>query len=167
MHSGTFGGAVHNPLQALCTILARLHDADGRVAVPFHDPRARPLTEQDRAALAQIPFTRAAWLAEAGNPPDDWGEPEYTISERTSSGPTLEINGLAGGFAGDGLKTVLPSCAIANISCRLVADQDTGGDSQPAQRDHPRVRDPRCVSRSNRSSLAQGPRSTSIIRPSG
>ncbi|MFZ1402975.1 MAG: dipeptidase [Anaerolineae bacterium] len=125
LHSGTFGGAVHNPLQALCTILARLHDADGRVAVPHFYDRVRPLTEHDRAALAQIPFTRAAWLADAGNPPDDWGEPEYTISERTSSRPTLEINGLAGGFAGDGLKTVLPSRAIAKISCRLVADQDT------------------------------------------
>lgn len=124
LHSGTFGGAVHNPLQALCAILARLHDAEGRVAAPHFYDRVRPLTAQDRAALAQVPFSRATWLNEAGNPPGDWGEPGYTIHERTTSRPTLEINGLAGGFAGDGLKTVLPSRAVAKISCRLVADQD-------------------------------------------
>ena len=84
----------------------------------------RPLTDEDRAGLAQLPFDRTAWLAEAGQPPTDWGEPGYTIVERTTSRPTLEINGFAGGFTGDGIKTVLPSRAVAKISCRLVADQD-------------------------------------------
>jgi len=124
LHSGIFGGAVQNPIQALSTMLAQLHDADGHVTVPHFYDRVRPLTDEDRAALAQLPFDRTAWLVEAGQPPTDWGEPGYTIVERTTSRPTLEINGFAGGFTGDGIKTVLPSRAVAKISCRLVADQD-------------------------------------------
>ena len=124
LHSGMYGGAVQNPIQALSTMLAQLHDANGRVTVPHFYDRVRPLTDEDRVALAQIPFDRAAWLAEAGQPPQDWGEPGYTIIERTTSRPTLEINGFAGGFTGDGIKTVLPSRAVAKISCRLVADQN-------------------------------------------
>lgn len=123
LHSGVYGGAVNNPLNGLCRIVARLHDADGRVAVPGFYDRVRLIEPEERAALGRIPFCRAEWLAEAGVRAE-WGEAGYSIVERTSARPTLDLNGMWGGYTQAGAKTVLPSKAFAKLSMRLVADQD-------------------------------------------
>lgn len=124
LHSGHFGGTVHNPLQALAEIIAQLHDADGRVTVPgFYDD----VVEADageREQLARInEWTEREWH-DVANAPQPWGEPGYNIHERVGLRPTLEINGMIGGFTGTGFKTVLPQKAMAKISCRLVANQN-------------------------------------------
>jgi acetylornithine deacetylase/succinyl-diaminopimelate desuccinylase-like protein len=124
LHSGHWGGTVHNPLQALAEIIARLHDAEGRVLVPgFYDDVV--LADADeRAALAQAnEWTEREWR-KVVNAPETWGEPGYNLHERAGLRPTLEINGMVGGFYGPGFKTVLPQKAMAKISCRLVPDQD-------------------------------------------
>jgi acetylornithine deacetylase/succinyl-diaminopimelate desuccinylase-like protein len=123
LHSGTYGGAIHNPNQALAELLAALHDADGRITVPGFYDNVRPLDDAERAALAQVPYGAAEILDESGAPAL-WGEAAYTPVERTGARPTLEINGMWGGYIGDGFKTVIPSQAHAKISCRLVPDQD-------------------------------------------
>jgi acetylornithine deacetylase/succinyl-diaminopimelate desuccinylase-like protein len=123
LHSGTFGGAVHNPIQALATILAKLHHEDGSVAVPGFYDDVLPLSDQERAELAKIDIDETTWQQMSGAP-RAWGESDYTIRERTGARPTLEINGIKGGFQGEGTKTVLPAKAMAKITCRLVANQD-------------------------------------------
>ncbi len=122
LHSGMFGGAVHNPNQALCALLAQLHDSSGRVAVPGFYDQVQSLTENERAALAEVPYGETELLQETGVPAS-WGEEGYTVTERIGARPTLEINGMWGGFIGDGFKTVIPGEAHAKISCRLVPDQ--------------------------------------------
>lgn len=123
LHSGMFGGAVHNANQALAELLAALHDDKGGVTVPgFYDDVAE-LTQNERAELAKIPYREAELIASSGVPAP-YGEPEYNVIERTGARPTLEINGMWGGYIGDGFKTVIPSQAHAKISCRLVPDQD-------------------------------------------
>ncbi len=124
LHSGMFGGAVHNPNQALCELLARLHDEEGRVTVPGFYSGVEPLSEQERAALARVPYDDATLLKESGAPAV-WGEAGFTVTERIGARPTLEINGMWGGFTGDGFKTVIPAEAHAKVSCRLVPDQDS------------------------------------------
>lgn len=124
LHSGQYGGNVHNPIQALAEILAQLHDVDGRVTVPGFYDDIPPYTDKERAALADIqPVVEAEWHRATGAP-QPWGEPDYRLHERAMVRPTLEINGIAGGFTGPGIKTVLPSRAMAKISCRLVPRQD-------------------------------------------
>ncbi|MBN1246975.1 MAG: dipeptidase [Anaerolineae bacterium] len=123
LHSGIYGGAVNNPLNALCRMIARLQDATGRITIPGFYDRVRDLTPEERQELARIPFDRDAWLQEAGVP-TDWGEPGYTIIERTTARPTLDVHGIWGGYMAPGAKTVLPSEAHAKISMRLVPDQD-------------------------------------------
>jgi len=123
LHSGGYGGAVNNPINALCRIISGLQDADGHVTVPGFYDRVRNLTAEEREMLARVPFDRSAWLARTGVP-TDWGEPEYTIPERTSVRPTLDVNGIWGGYTEPGSKTVLPSRAHAKISMRLVPDQE-------------------------------------------
>jgi acetylornithine deacetylase/succinyl-diaminopimelate desuccinylase-like protein len=123
LHSGMFGGAIHNPAQVLCELVAGMHDAEGRVTLPgFYDP-VRPLSDEERQALARIPQTDEDWKALTGAPAL-WGERGYTTTERVGARPTLEVNGLLSGFTGEGAKTVLPAKAMAKISTRLVADQD-------------------------------------------
>ncbi|MGD2041920.1 MAG: dipeptidase [Anaerolineae bacterium] len=122
LHSGIYGGAVHNPLNALCAMLAQLQDESGHILVPGFYAKVRPLSDEERAELAKIPFDRQAWLEEAGVA-SDWGEPEYTLTERVSARPTLDINGIWGGYTQPGAKTVLPSRAAAKVSMRLVPDQ--------------------------------------------
>ncbi len=124
LHSGMFGGAVHNPNQALCELLARLHDAEGRVTVPGFYDRVEPLSGHERAALARVPYDDETLLKESGAPAV-WGEPGFSATERIGARPTLEINGMWGGFTGDGFKTVIPAEAHAKVSCRLVPDQDS------------------------------------------
>ena len=123
LHSGEYGGAVANPLHALSALLASLHDPDGRVAVAGFYDDVRPLPPADRAAFAQLPFDERAWL-EAVGLSSGWGEPGYSALERTWARPTLEVNGMGGGFQGAGAKTIVPASAHAKLTCRLVPDQD-------------------------------------------
>lgn len=123
LHSGMYGGATHNPNQALCELLAALHDSAGRVTVPGFYDRVQELSAAERALLAQVPYDEAKLLADNGAPAA-YGEPEYTVVERIGARPTLEINGMWGGFITEGFKTVIPSQAHAKISCRLVPNQD-------------------------------------------
>jgi len=122
LHSGIYGGAVHNPINALCAMIARLQDERGRITIPGFYDQVRELSPGERAELAKIPFEREAWLREAGVE-TDWGEAAYTITERTTARPTLDVNGMWGGYTQPGAKTVLPSKAYAKISMRLVPDQ--------------------------------------------
>ncbi len=130
LHSGTYGGAVHNPINALCAMIARLHDetggpgaSTGHIAIPGFYDDVRELSLDERAEMAEIPFERDTWLQEAGVR-SDWGEGAYTIVERTTARPTLDVNGIWGGYTQPGAKTVLPSKAFAKISMRLVPDQE-------------------------------------------
>jgi acetylornithine deacetylase/succinyl-diaminopimelate desuccinylase-like protein len=123
LHSGVYGGAVLNPINALCRMIAKLQDEDGHIAIPGFYDRVRALDTEERAELAKAPFDRQAWLEEAGVKAD-WGEAEYTIVERTTARPTLDVNGIWGGYTEAGSKTVLPSQAFAKLSMRLVPDQD-------------------------------------------
>lgn len=124
LHSGHYGGNVHNPIQALTEILAPLHDEHGRVTIPGFYDEVMPLSDAERAALRDVlSFAEAEWHAVA-DAPQIYGDPNYTLNERMGARPTLEINGIRGGYAGEGFKTVLPSHALAKISCRLVPYQD-------------------------------------------
>ena len=123
LHSGQYGGSVHNPLQALCEIVAALHKPDGSVAVEGFYESVRPLDAAERAAMAQVPLSDADWQTQTGAPAP-WGEAGYTQRERIGARPTLEVNGIVGGFTGHGSKTVLPAKGMAKISCRLVPNQD-------------------------------------------
>jgi acetylornithine deacetylase/succinyl-diaminopimelate desuccinylase-like protein len=123
LHSGGFGGAVQNPANALATIIAALKDADGRIAVPgFYDEVAE-LSDDDRRRLAELPFDDEAFRGHLGVPAL-FGEAGYTTLERRGARPTLDVNGLWGGFQGEGSKTIIPAHAHAKVSCRLVPDQD-------------------------------------------
>jgi acetylornithine deacetylase/succinyl-diaminopimelate desuccinylase-like protein len=123
VHSGTYGGAIHNPIQALTEILAQLHTPDGRVAVPGFYDDVLPLSDDERGELSRNKWSEAEWKAETGVPAL-WGEPDFEIHERTGARPTLEINGIAGGYFETGFKGVVPAKAWAKISCRIVANQD-------------------------------------------
>ncbi|MFB0505252.1 MAG: dipeptidase [Thermodesulfobacteriota bacterium] len=123
VHSGTYGGTIANPIHALVQILDSMHDQDGRVTVDGFYDNVRPLTDEERAQLGRVPFDEAKYLNRLGAP-SVFGEPGFTTYERAWARPTIEINGIYGGFQGEGLKTVLPSTGHAKISCRLVADQD-------------------------------------------
>jgi acetylornithine deacetylase/succinyl-diaminopimelate desuccinylase-like protein len=123
LHSGHFGGAVMNPANALCGIVAALKDGDGRITVPGFYDRVRPLSAADRDRARATPFDEAGFLRESGAP-SGWGEKGYTVLERTTARPTLDVNGMWSGYTGEGSKTVLPSFAAAKVSMRLVPDQD-------------------------------------------
>jgi len=123
LHSGIYGGAVHNPINTLCAMIASLQDKNGRITIPGFYDKVRELRPEERAEMAKAPFKREAWLHEAGVK-TDWGEPAYTIVERTTARPTLDVNGIWGGYIQPGAKTVLPSKAFAKISMRLVPDQE-------------------------------------------
>ncbi len=123
LHSGLFGGSVHNPAQVLCELVAGMHGADGRVTLPGFYDRVRILPDQERAELARIPHSDEAWRQMAGVS-QLHGETGYTTLERLGARPTLEVNGLLAGFTGEGSKTVLPAKAMAKLSMRLVPEQD-------------------------------------------
>ncbi len=123
LHSGVFGGAIHNPAQVLADLIAGMHDEKGRVTLPGFYDRVRPLSDDERAELARLPKT-AEWYMENTGVAALYGEEGYTPDERVGGRPTLEINGMLSGFTGEGSKTVLPAYAMAKISCRLVPDQD-------------------------------------------
>jgi len=123
VHSGGYGGVVENPANALAQIVAALKGPDGRVRVPGFYDDVVALSETDRAAFAALPFDEEAYRERLGVPALV-GEVGYTPLERRGGRPTLDVNGLWGGFQGEGSKTIIPGHAHAKVSCRLVADQD-------------------------------------------
>ena len=123
LHSGSFGGAVYNPIQALSEIIVSLKDGHGHITIPGFYDRVRPLDDDERKSLAEVPFDDQVFRAEAGIP-STWGEEGYTVLEQITARPTLDCNGVWGGYTGEGSKTVLPSKAFAKISMRLVPDQE-------------------------------------------
>jgi acetylornithine deacetylase/succinyl-diaminopimelate desuccinylase-like protein len=123
LHSGLFGGVVHNPAVALAELIAGMHDTNGYVLVPGFYDDVRPLSAEERAEFARLPIDMEDYMQMTGAPML-WGEAEYTPSERIGARPTLEVNGMLSGFTGQGIKTVLPAQAMAKITCRLVPDQD-------------------------------------------
>ncbi len=123
LHSGAFGGAAPNAAQALVQLLATLHRPEGGVAVEGFYDQVRPLTREEREGFAALGFDEEKLKADLGVDALP-GEPGYTALERLWARPTLEINGIFGGFQGEGTKTVIPCRAGAKITCRLVPDQD-------------------------------------------
>jgi acetylornithine deacetylase/succinyl-diaminopimelate desuccinylase-like protein len=123
LHSGRHGGSAPNPLQAMARLVASLHDAEGAVAVKGFYDRVRPPSNSARAMIAGLPFDERAYHAAIGAEPG-WGEAGYSLLERQWLRPTLELNGMWGGYQGPGTKTVIPGEAHAKISCRLVPDQE-------------------------------------------
>jgi acetylornithine deacetylase/succinyl-diaminopimelate desuccinylase-like protein len=123
LHSGMYGGAVVNPATALARILATMHDADGRVAIPGFYDRVRPFPDHVRAQMRALPFSDDGLMHEVGVT-GLGGEAGYTTLERLWTRPTCEVNGLLAGYTGEGAKTVLPATAMAKVSFRLVPDQE-------------------------------------------
>ena len=123
LHSGRHGGSVSNPLHAMASLIASLHQPDGRVAVAGFYDRVRELSPAERAEIAALPFDEATYLGQVGAAAAI-GERGYSTLERQWTRPTLEVNGMWGGYQGPGEKTVVPSVAHAKITCRLVPDQD-------------------------------------------
>ncbi len=123
LHSGLHGGRIQNPIHALTQILASLRRADGTVTVEGFYDSVVELSQAARDAIARVPFDGARYLQELGLE-EEFGEPGYTNRERGWIRPTLEMNGIWGGFQEEGIKTVLPNSAHAKITCRLVADQN-------------------------------------------
>lgn len=133
LHSGLYGGAVHNPAQVLCELVAGMHDAQGRVTLPGFYDKVRPIDPEERLELAKLPTGEDFYLKQTGAPAL-YGEAGYSSTERVGARPTLEVNGLHSGFTGEGSKTVLPAKAMAKISMRLVPDQDPAEVHQQLQR---------------------------------
>ncbi|MCI0488058.1 MAG: dipeptidase [Blastocatellia bacterium] len=123
LHSGIFGGAVHNPIQALSEILASLHNRNGRVTIPDFYDRVRVISDEERDYLARTGPSDEEILRNA-RAAQGWGEPGFTLYERTTIRPALTINGMTGGYQGQGVKAVIPVRALAKINFRLVADQE-------------------------------------------
>jgi len=123
LHSGIYGGVVHNPAQALCELIAGMHDENGYVTLPGFYDKVRPLGDEERTQLSRLPMGVDFYLEQTGVAAL-WGEKDYSPVERVGARPTLEINGIYSGFIGEGSKTVLPAWAMAKISTRLVPDQD-------------------------------------------
>jgi acetylornithine deacetylase/succinyl-diaminopimelate desuccinylase-like protein len=122
LHSGVYGGAVGNPINVLCSMIASLHDAKGRVTIPGFYDKVAELSKEQREALNKAPFNLENYKKELGVE-EIKGEEGYTTLERTGVRPTLDVNGIWGGYTGEGAKTVLPSKAHAKISMRLVPNQ--------------------------------------------
>lgn len=123
LHSGSYGGAVQNPVNALATIIAALKGPDGRIRIPGFYDEVVALTDAERASVAALPFDEEAYRA-ALDLPALVGEAGFSVLERRGARPTLDVNGIWGGFEGEGTKTIIPAHAHAKISCRLVTAQD-------------------------------------------
>ena len=125
LHSGVYGGAVANPVNVLCKLIASLHDENGRITIPGFYDKVASLSEGERKAINQAPFDLDEYKKELGIK-EVLGEKGFSTLERTGIRPTLDVNGIWGGFTGEGAKTVLPSKAHAKISMRLVPNQVSG-----------------------------------------
>lgn len=123
LHSGHFGGAVANPINVLCQMLARVVDADGRITVPGFYDDVEEVPQAEREMIAHIPFDEEKYKAAIGVK-ELFGEKGYSTLERNSCRPSFDVCGIWGGYTGEGSKTVLPSKAHAKVSCRLVPHQD-------------------------------------------
>jgi acetylornithine deacetylase/succinyl-diaminopimelate desuccinylase-like protein len=123
LHSGLYGGCVANPINILTKMIASLHDEHNRITVPGFYDKVVELTDEERAEMAKAPFSHEKYC-QALDIADTYGEAGYTTMERGSIRPTLDVNGIWGGYTGEGAKTVIASKAFAKISMRLVPDQD-------------------------------------------
>jgi acetylornithine deacetylase/succinyl-diaminopimelate desuccinylase-like protein len=123
LHSGLFGGTVHNPAQVLCELIAGMHEANGHITLPGFYDKVRVLSGDERAELARAPHSDEAWRAQTGVP-QLYGEAGYTTIERLGIRPTLEVCGISGGYTSEGTKTIVPARAMAKLSTRLVPYQD-------------------------------------------
>ena len=124
LHSGVYGGAVANPLTILSKLIASLHDENNHITIPGFYDDVVTISPEERSKMAEAPFNQQEFNDDLGIA-QDWGEAGYTTNERTGIRPTLEVNGMWGGYTGEGAKTVLPSKAFAKISCRLVPNQSS------------------------------------------
>ena len=124
LHSGVFGGAVPNPITALAQLLATLHDREGRVAIAGFYDRVKPLEKWEREAWRKLPVDGDKLIREESGVPELFGEAGYNSVERIWARPTAEINGIGGGYQGQGTKTVIASHAIAKLTFRVVPDQE-------------------------------------------
>ncbi len=125
LHSGSFGGAIHNPAQALCEIVAQLHDGNGRVAIPGFYDAVREARASERLHLRRTGPSDAQVLHDAGAE-TGWGECGFSLYERTALRPALTVNGITAGYQGPGGKGIIPARALAKLSFRIVPDQDPG-----------------------------------------
>jgi len=123
LHSGLFGGVVHNPLQALCEMIAQLHDRTGRIAIPGFYDKVRAWPAAERRFMARSGPADAQILRNAGAQ-EVWGEPDFSLYERATIRPALSVTGMSGGYRGAGPKSVIPARAVAKLNFRLVPDQD-------------------------------------------
>ena len=123
LHSGVFGGAIYNPLQALCEMIARLHDGEGRVRIPGFYDRVRQWDARERAYMREVGPSDARILRDAGAT-KAWGERGYSLYERTTIRPALTVSGVVGGYQGPGVKAAIPTRAVAKLNFRLAPDQD-------------------------------------------
>jgi acetylornithine deacetylase/succinyl-diaminopimelate desuccinylase-like protein len=123
LHSGIYGGAVANPVNILCKMIASLHDESGKVKVKGFYDDVEIVGNEERNELAKAPFSLEEYKKSI-NINEVWGETGYTTTERTGIRPALDVNGIWGGYTGEGSKTVIPAKAFAKISMRLVPNQD-------------------------------------------
>lgn len=124
LHSGVYGGAAPNPIQAIAEILCSLKDREGHIHIPGFYDRVQPPTAKEREAWARLPFDEKEYREKEMGARALVGEPEVPLFERLWARPTLEVHGIRGGFVGEGAKTVIPARAVAKLSMRLVGDQD-------------------------------------------
>jgi acetylornithine deacetylase/succinyl-diaminopimelate desuccinylase-like protein len=124
LHSGVYGGAVANPINVLAKMIASMHDENNAITIPGFYDKVKELSDLERTDMARAPFNQNEYNAELGVA-EEWGEKGYTTMERTGIRPTLDVNGIWGGYTGEGAKTVLPSKAFAKISMRLVPNQSS------------------------------------------
>ncbi|GIZ16323.1 dipeptidase [Capnocytophaga catalasegens] len=123
LHSGLYGGAVANPINVLCQMIASLHDENNHITIPHFYDKVQELSNEERAEMAKAPFSLDDYKKSL-NINDIHGEKGYTTNERNAIRPTLDVNGIWGGYTGEGAKTVIPSKAFAKISMRLVPNQN-------------------------------------------
>ena len=125
LHSGVYGGAVANPITILAKMIASLHDENNHITIPGFYDDVIVASNEERALMAKAPFDETEYKTDLGVK-ELWGEKGFSTNERTGIRPTLELNGIWGGYTGEGAKTVLPSKAFAKISARLVPNQQSG-----------------------------------------
>jgi acetylornithine deacetylase/succinyl-diaminopimelate desuccinylase-like protein len=123
LHSGSYGGLIENPVHVLSSVVAKLHDDDGRIAIPGFYDNVLELSAEERESINKNPTNQETVVAHT-KAPKLWGEKGYTVPERTGIRPSLSVNGMYGGYTGEGSKTIIPSTATAKITIRLVKDQD-------------------------------------------
>src|SRR5689334_1911440 len=133
LHSGVYGGAAPNPMQAIAEIITALKDRNGHILIPGFYDRVVPPSEKERAAWASLPFDEREYTEKEMGARELVGEPGVPLFERVWARPTLEVHGIRGGFTGEGAKTVIPARAVAKISTRLVGDQHVDESIQQMQ----------------------------------